>query len=101
MAMSMMNVCKLPTTTVYVYVSSIPMQEVPALPMSPHVNDLIPGPFLPVADHMCMLIFVLYNQGTIMVQLPSFPSNDPFLLSVCPGIQSTALRDYTGECHSR
>lgn len=69
--------------------------------MIPYVYDLILGPLQPAAGHMCMLIFVLYNQGTIMVQLPSFPSNDPFLLSVCPGIQSTPLRDYTGECHSQ
>lgn len=62
------------------------MQEVPVCFMIPYVYDVIRGPFLPVADQMCMLIFVPYNQGTIMVQLSSFPSNDPFLLSVYPGI---------------
>lgn len=69
------------------------MQEVPVYFMIPYVYDLILGPFLRVADHMCMPIFILYNQGTIMVQLPSFPSNDPFRLSVCPGIQNTTMRD--------
>lgn len=70
------------------------MQEVvPVCFMIPYVYDLILGPFLPAGDHMCMFIFVLYNQGTIMVQLPSFPSNDLFRLAVCPGIQNSTLRD--------
>lgn len=42
------------------------MQEVPVYFMIPYVYDLILGPFLLVADQMRMLIFGLYNQGTIM-----------------------------------
>lgn len=96
----MMTVCKLLIATVYVYAISIPMQKAPMCFMIPYVYDLILVPFLPVADHMCMFIFVLYNQGTIMVQLPSFPSSDPFCLSVCPGTVCygicNPLRDYSG-----
>lgn len=49
-----------------IYNFSILMQEVPVYFMIPYVYDLILGPFLLVADQMRMLIFGLYNQGTIM-----------------------------------